>query len=321
MMAETREESSSANVPPVSVNAAEQARVRKERREAKLRQNAGARLNKITGLGGGIRQEPNIAPAKAAVSHADPAEVDISEHHYQPQVTHRNVPHNANPPSRTNEIDEDALRQMMLGTDPTMGAMPGGNRPFAGLPGLDQLGLPGAGDDSMMKILQQMMGNLDGGGAGGMPPFPGMPGKSGLDNQSSNTTAYLWRIIHTLFALSLGLYAAFATTYSGTRIERELSSTWQRVEGADVSDGNTGRIQFFWIFATVELILQTTRFLAEKGRIEHGGMLGTISALLPEPYRGYLAIGTRYSRIWTTISGDALVVVFVLGACSWVRGA
>lgn len=56
MMADNLEEPSSANIPPVSVNAAEQARIRKERREAKLRQNAGARLNKITGLGGGIQR-------------------------------------------------------------------------------------------------------------------------------------------------------------------------------------------------------------------------------------------------------------------------
>ena len=34
--------------------AAEQARLRKERREAKLKAGGSARLNKITGLGGGV---------------------------------------------------------------------------------------------------------------------------------------------------------------------------------------------------------------------------------------------------------------------------
>jgi GET complex subunit GET2 len=38
--------------PPSS--AAEQARIRKERREAKIRAGGSARLNKITGLGGGV---------------------------------------------------------------------------------------------------------------------------------------------------------------------------------------------------------------------------------------------------------------------------
>ena len=36
--------------------AAEQARIRKERREAKIRAGGSARLNKITGLGGGVQR-------------------------------------------------------------------------------------------------------------------------------------------------------------------------------------------------------------------------------------------------------------------------
>lgn len=37
-----------------AVRAAEQVRIRKERREAKIKAGGSARLNKITGLGGGI---------------------------------------------------------------------------------------------------------------------------------------------------------------------------------------------------------------------------------------------------------------------------
>jgi len=39
-----------------SSNAADQARIRKERREAKIRAGGSARLNKITGLGGGVQR-------------------------------------------------------------------------------------------------------------------------------------------------------------------------------------------------------------------------------------------------------------------------
>lgn len=54
-MAETpRVSSSEPSTPPSS--AAEQARLRKERREAKIRAGGSARLNKITGLGGGIQR-------------------------------------------------------------------------------------------------------------------------------------------------------------------------------------------------------------------------------------------------------------------------
>lgn len=39
-----------------AARAAEQARLRKERREAKIRAGGAARLNKITGLGGGVQR-------------------------------------------------------------------------------------------------------------------------------------------------------------------------------------------------------------------------------------------------------------------------
>jgi hypothetical protein len=53
-MADTPTPSSGAITPPSS--AAEQARIRKERREAKIRAGGSARLNKITGLGGGLQR-------------------------------------------------------------------------------------------------------------------------------------------------------------------------------------------------------------------------------------------------------------------------
>jgi hypothetical protein len=46
--------SSEPSTPPST--ASEQARIRKERREAKIRAGGSARLNRITGLGGGIQR-------------------------------------------------------------------------------------------------------------------------------------------------------------------------------------------------------------------------------------------------------------------------
>jgi hypothetical protein len=46
----------SASPDPASSRAAEQARLRKEKREAKIRAGGSARLDKITGLGGGIQR-------------------------------------------------------------------------------------------------------------------------------------------------------------------------------------------------------------------------------------------------------------------------
>jgi GAF domain-containing protein len=43
-----------------SARALEQARLRKERREAKIRAGGASRLNKITGLGGGVQRGQSI---------------------------------------------------------------------------------------------------------------------------------------------------------------------------------------------------------------------------------------------------------------------
>ena len=197
----------------------------------------------------------------------------------------------------------------MLGFDtptpPQGGGSPFGTSPF-GTPG----GMPGGGpgDDPMMAMLQQMMGGAGGGMPGatnGMPPqFPGMATASPVEPY-----AYVWRIVHAVFALGLGLYIAFATPFTGTRAEREASAL----------GGSLASVHFFWIFATAEVVLQTSRFFVEKGRVQQGAILGMISGFLPEPYKGYLALLTRYSRIWTTVSADAMALVFVLGACSWWR--
>jgi hypothetical protein len=50
--------SSEPSTPPSS--AAEQARIRKERREAKIKAGGSARLNRITGLGGGVQRGTRI---------------------------------------------------------------------------------------------------------------------------------------------------------------------------------------------------------------------------------------------------------------------
>jgi len=216
---------------------------------------------------------------------------------------------------------------MMLGFDPSGAPPPGGNtNPFAGFPGMGGVGgMPGmegmggeAGEDPMMKMLQQMMSGMPGDGAGGMPSFPGMPPIPGQAAAPGDPYAYLWRIVHAVFALGLGLYIAFTTPFTGTKIARERSGLGYA--SGDELVLNPSTVHFFWIFATVEVLLQTSRFFFEKGRVQQGGIMGMVMGFLPEPWKGYLALVARYSRIWTTVSGDAMVCVFVLGVCAWLKG-
>ncbi|KAH8811802.1 hypothetical protein F5884DRAFT_290622 [Xylogone sp. PMI_703] len=312
--------SSEPSTPPSS--AAEQARLRKARREAKIKAGGSDRLNKITGLGGSVPREPPQPPQPSANSHDDPEEVDISQHFYQPGANRSRPALSSDTFSAPQQqIDEDQLRQMMLGLTPS-GTPPTGTNPFAGFPGAPGMGGQDAAEDPMVKLLQQMMGGgMPGQGTDGMPAFPGMtPGTPGQAEAGGDPYAYLWRIIHAFFALGLGVYIAFTTSFTGTKLERERSGLLSpQLKGEAQTGLSPESVHFFWIFATAEILLQTSRFFLEKGRVQQGGMLGTIMGFLPEPWRGYLALFSRYSRIWTTVSADAMACLFVLGACCWLR--
>ncbi|OTA97173.1 hypothetical protein M434DRAFT_392125 [Hypoxylon sp. CO27-5] len=320
-----------------AARAAEQARLRKERREAKIKAGGAARLNKITGLGGGIQRDPvpqpssettgtpqttngssvpETIPTAASDQHGDPEEVDISEHHYEPRTTARQQPAN-NTPDDLSEAQQAQLRQLLLGGG--AGPQPGRN-PFLDSPGSTppmpgMEGMEGMEEDPMMKMLSQMMsgggmpsgpgganpfagtpmegllgglGNLNGAGAGPGAPNPMQQAQQLATNKSAN----LWRILHAIFALGLGLYVAFSTTFTGTLTEREHSSIASKTGAGEEDSIDKTRAYFFYVFTSVEAVLLTTRYFLDKGR---------------EP------------QILSTVRSDALVCVFVLGVCSWLR--
>jgi hypothetical protein len=194
---------------------------------------------------------------------------------------------------------------------PPSGANP---NPFTAFPGVDGVGGPSP-DDPMLKLLQQMMGGIPGAGPGGsgMPPAS-IPGQEAA--AQGDPYAYLWRIVHALFAIGLGVYVALTANFTGTKLARDMSALKKTTGGTELNESS---VRFFYIFATAEVVLQTFRFYVEKGAVQPGGILGMIMGFLPQPWKGYLALMIRYGRIWTTTSGDALVCIFVLGVCSWLR--
>jgi GET complex subunit GET2 len=242
---------------------------------------------------------------------ADPAEVDISEHYYPPKTTPR-VP--ATPPVDPSSITEDQLRQMMLGFDRAGGPVtpPQGFNPF-GMP-TNQEGAGGMEEQLMQMMSQFMSGNPPPGGAPGMMPHQPQAPPPPLD-----TYAYLWRILHAVFAIGLGLYIAMGTGYSGSKIQR------QRIEMAQLSPSSTAEGEnnqaFFWMFATAEAMLLTTRYFLDRGRAPPSGMLWNIAGFLPGPFKGYVETALRYGQIVMTVRSDLLLCVFILGACSWWRVA
>lgn len=191
-----------------------------------------------------------------------------------------------------------------------------------------------------MAMLQQMMGG-GGGGAPGMPSLPGASGNldappdalpPGLANMFSamqggapsaepspdRSSAWLWRLVHSVFSLALAIYIVLQTPFNGSKMSRDS------VHDDDWSLHATSAhsfAHFFYLFATLEVVLQSSRYFIEKGQLQGSGILSTVAAILPAPYSAYVRTLGRYSVIYSTVVSDAMVVVFVLGASSWWRGA
>ncbi|TGJ79984.1 hypothetical protein E0Z10_g8782 [Xylaria hypoxylon] len=336
---------------------AEQVRLRKQRREAKLKDRGPSRLDRITGLGGGVSTESpaqspattestipsnpatTSTPAASSDTHADPDEVDISQHYYAPQPTGR--PSQSDP----SNLSEAQLRQMMLGFDQPSPAgfgtpPPLGDNPFLGrpspMPGAEGMeGVEGMDQDPMMQMFQKMMaGGMPGGipgGADGSNPFAGM-GLEGLFNAAGgpnpmqqgqkveqNKPANLWRILHAIFALGLGLYVVLSTTFTGTKVERDADDL-QSTGVLGAQNLEQARAWFFYVFTSVETVLLTSRYMTERGAgFTPSGWTWTIAGMLPDPLKGYARHALRYGQIFTTVRNDALFCVFVMGVCSLLR--
>jgi hypothetical protein len=318
-MADTATTTSS-DVPDNETPNQRAARLRREKRNAKMAAEGEDRLAKIKGLNGGIAPPdealggPVVPPTTASVPKAatvddDPEEVDISDHPY----TSKNVSQTGTP-RESGAAQGNPLQQAMMqmqAQQAQQGQQAGGEEdPMAAM--MQQLmGMQGGGDPNdpnamgdlpqMAQMLSTMMGGGGMGGAGQQQPSTG--------------SAYLWRIVHAISALVIAVYIALTTTFSGSKLAR--------TENLFVQDANFGLgAKPFYVFATAELVLQTSRYFVEKGQLQGGGWLATIanSGFVPEPYAQLIRTAGRYSTIYTTIVSDAMVVVFVLGAIAWWKG-
>jgi hypothetical protein len=242
-----------------------------------------------------------LTPGASGTATPDPDEIDISQHHYQPAAQ----------PRLPSPFAFD------------------GNQPSMFPPGQ----APDASQDPMMAMMQQMLG------AGGMPGMSGAPGQGGappdlppgLANMFSamqgggaaaepspeQSSAWIWRLVHSLFSLALAIYIVLQTLFTGSKLSRDSlhDDNWT-VQPTPAQ--NFAR--FFYLFATFEVAMQSSRYFIEKGQLQGSGILSTVAGILPPPYGGYIRTIGRYSVIWSTVVSDAMVIVFVLGATSWWKG-
>ncbi|KAF2130917.1 hypothetical protein P153DRAFT_336945 [Dothidotthia symphoricarpi CBS 119687] len=300
--------------------AQKQSRLRRERRAAKLTTGGASRLQQITALQGGpprdlselqkdvpVKPSPGPTPAMSGTATPDPDEIDISQHHYAPASQPR-LPS----PFAFEGNASDPFSQGQAGD---------------------------ASQDPMMAMLQQMMGGGGGipgfpggsggpaGGQPGMPPgmppgmadmFAAMQGGSAAEPSPTQSSAWIWRLVHSLFSLAFATYIVLRTPFSGSKQSRDLvvADDWT-VESTPANSF----AHFFYLFATFEVVMQSSRYFVEKGQLQGSGILSTVAGILPAPYGGYVRTIGRYGVIWSTVVSDAMVVVFILGATTWWKGA
>ncbi|PFH56770.1 hypothetical protein XA68_16030 [Ophiocordyceps unilateralis] len=185
----------------------------------------------------------------------------------------------------------------------------------------DATASPGAGpsdDDPLMKMMSQMMSGF---GGGSSSPFAGMPFPQPPPQQQvprSDGYTLFFRLLHALLGLGLGLYLTSVLLapplFTGTRAQREQQSF-----AASTADEERRKLVFFWVFATGEAVLLSSRFFLDKARQPPPGLLWTAVGFLPEPLKGYVSIVLRYGQFFMTVRADVLACVFVLGAACWYR--
>jgi len=303
-------DSSESSAPEGETANQRQARLRREKRQQRMAEQGEDRLARIKALNGGVAPPAEVLGGPTAGGESkqatveDPDEVDIDT------VSGTGTP--SGRPARGNAEDNPlaaAMLQMQQGQKGQAGGADGS-----------------AEDDPMVKMMQQITGLM-----GGNPQNPNDPnqqpeippmlqalmggGRKEQQKAPETGSAYLWRIVHTLFAFTLAIYITMTSTFNGSKLARS-----QSVYTDEAGYGFGPRL--FIIFTSVQLLLQSTRYFLEKGQLQGSGMFATVanSGMVPEPYAHYIRTAGRYVGILRTIISDAMVVVFVFGALAWWRG-
>ncbi|RCI17364.1 hypothetical protein L249_2404 [Ophiocordyceps polyrhachis-furcata BCC 54312] len=282
-----------------ALRASEQARLRKERREAKIKAGGSARLNKISGIGGRIVGGGRVGAKAYGFGGA------------------------LLPPT----FSEAQLRQMMM----LGGAAQGQAKGKEGEAGDDALLKMMA--QMMSGFTDPSSPSSSAAPASNSFPFP-PPGQQQQGVTSTDRYTLTFRLLHALLSTSLGLYLSLSlVAFTGTRTDRERqsfnfpptittssSSSSSSSSPEEEEDQQRRKLTFFWLFATAEAVLLSSRFFLDNNRNQQPpGLLWSAVGFLPDPFRTYLSVVLRYGQIFMTVRADILACVFVLGVACWCR--
>ncbi|PLN85199.1 hypothetical protein BDW42DRAFT_161266 [Aspergillus taichungensis] len=298
--------------PPVEESPAQRsARLRRERREAKIREGGAARLDKITNSSGRTPQSGTQETAPAPSPSPSPQPRTTISSPSPPPTQFPPAPvatdsHQNRPSPEDLRAQEEMLRALLRQPAPSPG--PQGNTTSNNLP-VNPFGA-GAEDDPTMKLLSSLMGGLPGSMPGGEQP-PNAPGSAGGPSPGDLASAlglppfvsnmlgaatrqqtdaekkqiWAWKVAHVIFAFAVGAYLLFVVGASIATF------------GSGPPPPATAQSPFLY-FTTGEMVLSGARVMM-KGR--NGGA-------------GGLALGVQLFR---DVLRDGSIVVFLLGMGAW----
>ncbi|KAL4921699.1 hypothetical protein BDW62DRAFT_115476 [Aspergillus aurantiobrunneus] len=270
------------------------ARLRRERREAKIREGGASRLDKITNLSG---RTPSKDRGDASPSPFSQSPAAIPSPSPEPQALPQQTPQTSRqaPPSPSVEDQNpDALREQQealraLLRQPESSQQDAGEEEDPTLKLLNSLigGMPGA--------VQGAGAGTGGNAPGGLPPGlasslglpPWMSSMLGKQQQSEEQkkAVLTWKILHIVLSVALGIYLIF------------LTSTSVATYGKQPPPPATAQNPFLF-FTTGELLLGSARVMM-RGKI--GGPTG--------PF--------LYIQLLRDFIRDGSIVLFLFGMGSW----
>ncbi|KAL3477127.1 hypothetical protein BJX99DRAFT_226724 [Aspergillus californicus] len=282
------------------------ARLRRERREAKIKEGGASRLDKITNLSG---RTPSKDRENASLSPSLPPTV-IPSPSPEPRLSPFQAPQTSMqfpPPPSVEDANPDMLRQQQDALrallrqpapsdsqqeneeeDPTLkllNALMGG---MGGMPGADPAAGPGAGGPPPPSP-----GALPGGISPELAASLGVPSwainmlsaATQQQTEEQKKTIFIWKIIHIALSVVVGIYLVFLATSS--------VATYGKQPPPPATAQNP-----FLIFTTGELLLTGAR-VTMKSR--NGGQAGPM----------------MYIQLIRDVIRDGSIVLFLLGMGSW----
>ncbi|KAI9373805.1 hypothetical protein BJX61DRAFT_541372 [Aspergillus egyptiacus] len=281
------------------------ARLRRERREAKIKEGGAARLDKITSLSGRTpsrdREEASASPSLPPTVIPSPSPEPRATP-YQAQQTSMQSP----PPPSVEEANPDTLREQQEALrallrqptpsdsqqdteeDPTlklMNALMGGMADANPAAGAGSGAGPGAGSNGTAApgpggLSPELMASL------GLPPWmcSMLGAATQKESEEQKKTVLMWKVLHIVFSFAVGIYLVFLTSSS--------VSTYGKQPPPPATAQNP-----FLFFTTGEVVLGGARALMRNNDRVSGPFL--------------------YVKLLRDFIQDGSIVLFLFGMGAW----